>query len=132
MNARIQLQALVNLAVSDMHLADEERDLMYAIGKAHQVTQEEIDQMITQPQVVDNLDSLTDSDRFELLYNIVQLMKIDRKVYVVEIKYCENLAVRLGYNRKVIKELSAKIYANPAITTERSHLQELVRKHKED
>ena len=130
MSARIQLQALINLAISDMHFADEERELIYVIGKANNVPREEIDDMIVNPKPVGNMDNLSENERFEMLYNIVQLMKVDRKVYIVEIKFCEDIASKLGYSKKVIKELSAKIYANPSITTDREYLQQLVRKHK--
>ena len=131
MSARIQLQALINLAISDMHFADEERELIYIIGQANGVPRKEIDDMIADPKPIGSMDSLSENERFEMLYNIVQLMKVDRKVYIVEIKFCEDIAARLGYSKKVIKELSAKVYANPSITTDREHLRHLVRKHKE-
>ena len=131
MSARIQLQALINLAISDMHFADEERELIYVIGQANGVPRKEIDDMIADPKPVGSMDSLSENERFEMLYNIVQLMKVDRKVYIVEIKFCEDIATKLGYSKKVIKELSSKVYANPSITTDREHLRHLVRKHKE-
>ena len=132
MTAKIQLQALINLAISDMHFADEERELIYTIGQAHGLERKKIDEMISDPKPIGDVSILGEEDRFQMLYNIVQLMKIDRKVYVVEIKYCEDIATRLGYNKKVIKELSAKIYANPAITTDRDYLRDLVRGYKEN
>ena len=130
MSAKYHLQTLINLAISDMHFSDEERELIYVIGQAHGLSKKEIDQMITQPEPIGDPESLNDSERFELLYNIVQLMKVDRKVYVVEVKYCEEVAIRLGYNKSVIKELSSKIFSNPSITTDKEHLQRVVQKNK--
>jgi len=33
--------------------------------------------------------TLSDDEKFEYLYNIVQLMKIDSQVYLSEINFCE-------------------------------------------
>ena len=130
MSAKYHLQTLINLAISDMHFADEERDLIYIIGQAHDLSKKDIDHMITHPEPIGDPEGLSSLERFELLYNIVQLMKVDRKVYVVEVKYCEDVATRLGYNKKVIKELSSKIFSNPAITTDKEHLRQIVEKNK--
>ena len=132
MSAKLQIQALINLAITDMHFAEEERDLIYLVGRANGVEQPEINDMIANPQPMGSLESLTESERFEMLYNVVQLMKIDRKVYVVEIKYCEDIAMRLGYNKKVVKELSSKVYANPTITADKEHLEQIVRRYKDE
>ena len=126
----IHLRALVNVAISDMHLAEEERKLIYAIAKLHGVERSVVDNMINNPAPLGSVDALSEEEKFELLYNIVQLMKIDRKVYVSEVKYCEQVASALGFDKKVIQELSSKIYANPSITTDRGHLKNLVEKHR--
>lgn len=130
MSAKYHLQTLINLAISDMHFSDEERELIYIIGQAHGLSKKDIDRLITYPEPIEDPEGLSNSERFELLYNIVQLMKVDRKVYVVEVKYCEDVAHRLGYNKNVIKELSAKIFSNPAITTDKEHLRQIVEKNK--
>ncbi len=131
MSSIIQFRALINLAMSDMHFAEEEREMIYMLADANNVPKESIDNLIVNPEPVGDVSSLDDDDRFQLLYNIVQLMKIDRKVYVTEIKYCQDLAIRLGYNKRVIQELSSKVYANPAITADRLALRAIVERHKE-
>ena len=132
MSAIIQLRVLINLAMSDMHFAEEEREMIYMLAKAHGISQKEVDTLIADPQPADSLDSFTEEERFQMLYNIVQLMKIDRKVYITEIRYCQDLAIRLGYDKRVIQELSAKMYSNPAITSDRNILRRLVRQHKQN
>ena len=125
-NKNKHLQALINLAISDMHLAEEERELIYVIGNANGVPKQEIDEMINNPQPLGSFASLSETEAFEVLYNIVQLMKVDRKVYVVEIKFCEDLAVKLGYKKGVIQALSSRIFSNPAIASDQERLRELV------
>ena len=51
-------------------------------------------------------------------------MKIDGNVYLSEIKFCEAIAEKLGYNKKVVKLMSSKIYKDPAISSDRIALME--------
>ena len=55
-------------------------------------------------------------------------MKIDRKVHQSEIQYCERLAVKLGYRPGVIADLSAYIYSDPTLSSDRGHLRALADK----
>jgi hypothetical protein len=76
-----------------------------------------------------DMPNMTSDEKFEYLYNIVQLMKVDSEVFLSEIRFCEDLAVKLGYDRKVISVLSQKIYSDPAITSDREKLQKEVEKY---
>lgn len=129
MSIKTQLLALINLAHIDEEFDENEKNLIYVLGKANGVPEAEIDAMIVQPDTVFSIDTLTEDDKFEMLYNVVQLMKIDREVYLSEIKYCEDLAVKLGYKKSVISELSSKIYSDPSITADRNALREAIKKY---
>jgi hypothetical protein len=63
------------------------------------------------------------------LYNVVQLMKIDKEIYLSEIKYCEEVAEKLGFKKAVIAELSSKIYSDPSITSNKDSLKKAVLKY---
>jgi hypothetical protein len=129
MSIKSQLLALINLAHIDEEFDENEKNLIYVLGKANGVPETEIDQMISHPDSNFSIDSLNEDDKFEMLYNVVQLMKIDREVYLSEIKYCEELAVKLGYKKSVISELSSKIYSDPSITSDREALKIAIKKH---
>ncbi len=123
MNVRKHLSALIGLAVVDHDFSDKERSLILSIGKAHKISEKEIEGLILSPDKVD-LETLNDDQKFELLYDLVLLMKVDREVYYSEINYCQEVATRLGFDRAVIGELSAKIYSDPAITGDREWLRQ--------
>ena len=55
-------------------------------------------------------------------------MKIDSQVYLSEIKYCEELAEKIGFKKSVISKLSSKIFSDPAITSNREALKREVKK----
>lgn len=56
-------------------------------------------------------------------------MKADGQVFKSEIVFCEDMAERLGYNRRVVAELSSKIYSDPSITADRDSLKEKAAKY---
>ncbi len=129
MSIRSQLSALIALAKVDGDFAGEERDLIYMIGKANGITEKDILELVENPEPLPPLSTMTDEDKFEYLYNIVQLMKIDSQIYLSEIKYCEELATKLGYKKGVISALSSKVFSDPMITSDREALKRAVKKY---
>ena len=119
MPARRQLSILINMATVDGEVAEKEQKLILSIGKAGGLTEEEINKMIGDRIPVGDLTTLTADDKFEYLYSVVQLMKMDGKVFKSEIAYCEDLALKLGYKKGVVGELSKRIYSDPTITSDR-------------
>lgn len=124
-----QLKILIKLATIDNELADKEANLIEKIGKANGITEDEIYGMMKNPEPFKNLDTLSEDQRFEYLYNIIQLMKIDGKVYKSEIVFCQDIAVRLGFKKKAVAELSKGIFSDPSITSDREELKRRVKKY---
>ncbi len=130
MSIKTHVSALIQLASADDDLAEKERELIFLIGEAGGLSHAQIEELMDEPLELDIPEGLSDDDRFELLYNVVQLMKIDSEVFLSEIKFCEDVAEKLGFSRKVISELSANIYSDPAITSDRAILRAKAMKYK--
>lgn len=124
-----QLQVLIQLAASDNRVAEKEARLIHMIGQSNGVPKEEIDEMLKNPKGVINLENLSPDQKFEHLYHIVQLMKVDGQVFKSEIVFCENIAEHLGYKRGVIAELSTGIFSDPSITSDRERLKKKAQKY---
>jgi hypothetical protein len=125
-----QLNVLIQLAASDNNLADKEAKLIQMIGVSNGIPKEEIDEMLKNPsKPLGDLGTLTDDQKFEYLYQVVQMMKIDGQVFKSEIVFCEEMAARLGYKKSVIGELSSKIYSDPSITSDREALKKKAQKY---
>ncbi|MDP4679544.1 MAG: TerB family tellurite resistance protein [Cyclobacteriaceae bacterium] len=124
-----QLSMLIKLANIDNDFADEERDMIYMVGKANGVAEEEIDNLFDNPEPLPPILQMSEDEKFEYLYNVVQLMKIDKEIYLSEIKYCEEVAEKLGFKKAVIAELSSKIYSDPSITSNKDSLKKAVLKY---
>jgi uncharacterized tellurite resistance protein B-like protein len=123
-----QLNVLINLAASDRSVGEHESRVIHSIGKANGIAKAEIDEMLKRPSPIGDLSSLTEDQKFENLYHLIQLMKSDGQVFRSEIHFCEQIAEKLGYKKAVVGELSSKIYSDPTITADRKMLFE--RAHK--
>jgi len=117
-----QLNILVQLATIDGNLAGKEKKLIEHIAKVNNVDDETIAGLLNQPEPIPDLDHLSEEERFEYLYMVIQLMKVDGQVFKSEIVFCENIAQRLGFKKKVVSELSKNIYSDPSITADREML----------
>lgn len=128
------LSMLIELALADNEFAGPEKGLIYMIGKANGVKEVEIDDLVDRHLKKEPMPivftALSEDERFEFLYNIIQLMKIDNEVFLSEIRYCEKMADKLGYQKVVVREMSSKVYADPSITADRNSLKDLVKKYR--
>lgn len=123
-----QINVLINLAASDRNVGEKEAKTIHMIGKANGLPKEEVESMMKNPQPIGDLSGLSEDQKFENLYHLIQLMKSDGQVFKSEIHFCEAIAEKLGYDKGVVAELSSKIYSDPTITSDRKAL--VARAHK--
>jgi uncharacterized membrane protein YebE (DUF533 family) len=116
---KAELNVLINLAASDKSVADRESKLIHTIAKANGISKEEVEQMMNNPKPIANIDSLTQDEKFEHLYYLIQLMKMDGQVFRSEVVFCEQIANKLGYKKGVVAEISQHVYSDPSITADR-------------
>jgi len=76
--------------------------------------------MLQNPKPIGNLNTLTNDEKFEHLYYLIQLMKMDGQVFRSEIVFCENIAEKLCYKKGVVAEISQHVYSDPSITADRN------------
>jgi uncharacterized tellurite resistance protein B-like protein len=100
-----QLKLLVNLARIDGDIAERERKYITTIGLANGVPMEDIVPLFDQQHDHVGLKHLNNQQKFDYIVSLVQLMKIDERLYQEEIKYCSQVASRLGYDQSVMFEL---------------------------
>jgi hypothetical protein len=133
---KAELNVLINLAASDKNVADRESKLIHLIGQANGISKDEINHMLknpqpihtSNPQPIHNSSSLTPDEKFEHLYNLIQLMKMDGQVFRSEIIFCEQIAEKLGYKKTVVGEISQHVYSDPSITSDREMLKKKAEK----
>ncbi len=104
-----QLKLLVNLARIDGDMAEREKTYITNIGKANGFPESSVSTLFYQSHEIIIPDNLTDDQRFDYIFSLVQLMKIDERLYQEEIKFCSKVAARLGYAQDVLFELMLKV-----------------------
>jgi uncharacterized tellurite resistance protein B-like protein len=111
MEAIQQLRLLINLARADGEVARKERQFIINIGQANHLLVTEILPLFSDenPAVVPA--HLSDQEKFEFILHLMQLMKIDEKLYKEEMKYFAEVASKLGYKREVLFELILQVKA---------------------
>jgi uncharacterized membrane protein YebE (DUF533 family) len=131
-NKKAELNVLINLAASDSKIEEKESKLIHMVGKANGLTAEEVQELINRPKPIGDLNAMTNDEKFEHLYYLIQMMKMDGQVFRSEIIFCESIAEKLGYKKSVVGELSQHIYSDPSITADRKMLRQKAEKYIRD
>ncbi len=103
--ALAQLKLLINLARIDGAVAEKERKYVANIGLANGIPMEDITPMFSQDHELIVPSDLNQDERFDYIFSLIQLMKIDERLYQEEIRYCSKVASKLGYDEAVMFEL---------------------------
>lgn len=127
-NKKTELNILINLAASDSKIEERESKLIQMVAKANGISKEEVAEMIKNPQPIGTISALTSDEKFEHLYYLIQMMKMDGQVFKSEITFCEQIAEKMGYKKGVVGELSQHIYSDPSITADREMLRKKAEK----
>ena len=105
MSALAQMKLLINLAQIDGKVADRERNYIINIGRANGIYPDEIVPMFDQRHSLIVPDNLSNDDKFAYIFSLVQLMKIDERMYKEEIMFCSKIASSMGYDQQVMFDL---------------------------
>lgn len=128
-NTKTELNILIHLAASDNTIAEREAKLIHMIGSVNGLSRDEVQELIQYPKPITEFSAMTSDEKFEHLYNLIQMMKMDGQVFKSEILFCESIAEKLGYKKSVVAELSAHIYSDPSITSDRDMLRRKAEKY---
>ena len=126
--AKAQLNILVKLARIDGVLVQDEIALIKKIGRAHGMTNQEIQDCFEHPYGLESLEELTPDEKYEFLYDVIQLMKIDGRLHQEEIQFCARAVAKLGYDQAVLLEMLLKIYGDDRITANKESLKQDIQK----
>ena len=129
MSALAQLKLLISLAQIDGKVAERERNFITSIGKSNDIAADQIDTLLDQRHALVVPTDLTDDQKFEYLFSLVKLMKIDERMYKEEMLFCTKIAENLGYENQVMFELLLHVKAGAMEKDEIINLKEVTQKH---
>lgn len=104
-----QLKNLVMLAAADGNFTDSELAVLLAVASRENITPEEFDKVIDNPESV-TIDLPTDKDtKLDYLRDMVALMMIDGELDEQEMAMCKVYAMTLGYRSSIVDGMIAGI-----------------------
>lgn len=115
------LKLLVNLASMDGNLTENEKDYIRNIAKANGFPTSSAETLFYGSQVVIP-NKLTADQKFEYVFTLVQLMKVDERLFENEIKFCSGIIKKLGYRAEVMAELIIHISKAPMASEKKEAL----------
>lgn len=128
MNDLSRMKLLINLAKVDGQVADKEKNHLINIGRANGIYPDEMYPLFTQNHEVVVPEDLSDDQKFDLIFSLIQLMKLDERMYREEIAFCREVAAKLGYNKQVMFQLLSQVKSGGRATTEMEALKSLTQK----
>lgn len=123
------LRTLLHLAQADGTVSGSELALIYKIGVEKGIPMFEVEQIIQNPpQEAEDLSELSEEDKFEYLYTVVLMMKMDGILDERESMMCARYAVALGYKEAVIPSLKDLIESDHELSDNKDALKLEVQK----
>jgi uncharacterized tellurite resistance protein B-like protein len=124
-----QMKLLINLARIDGEVAERERSYIRNIGLANAFANADIEPLFEQRHDLIVPDDLTADQKFTYIFSLVQLMKIDERMYKEEIMFCSKIAAKLGYSQDVMFELMLHVRGASMAQDEMTALKKLTEKY---
>jgi len=124
----MQLKLLISLAHVDGEVGEREKSYISTIAKANGVHDDDVKQLFGRKHELIVPDALTATQRFDYIFSLVQLMKIDERLYKEEIRYCARVASKLGYDQTVLFDLLLHVKQTME-SIEQDELRKLTVKH---
>jgi uncharacterized tellurite resistance protein B-like protein len=103
------LKNLINLAKADGMVSDTEKEYIYKVGEKHGFKSTELDSMILESTNEELRIPSNDSERFDQIFDLVQMMLADGSIDDSEMDFCINMAEKLGFRKAIVGILVRKI-----------------------
>lgn len=124
-----QMKLLINLARIDGDVAERERAYIRNIGLANHLDQASLEPLFDQRHELIVPTDLTPDQKFDYIFSLVQLMKIDERMYKEEMLFCSKIAAKLGYSEQVMFELMLHVRSASMAEDEMTALKKLTSKY---
>ena len=123
------LKLLINLAQADGKVAEREKNYIINIGRANGIFPDQIKPLFEQQHPIIVPDNLSSDEKFDCIFSLVHLMKIDERMYQEEIRFCSSIAEKLGYDQEVMFELMLHVKSSEMSDKEKSDIAKLTAKY---
>jgi hypothetical protein len=103
------IKNLIALAKADGVIADSELKYLYAVGKKLGMKEEDVNSAIQDSSKIEYKMPANDSERFDHLYELIELMLVDGAIEENEIDFCIEVSQNLGFKKSIVGVLVRKV-----------------------
>jgi uncharacterized tellurite resistance protein B-like protein len=97
------------LAKADGHMDPQEMDFIIEIGQRHGMKKSDVKNLLSNMNDVKPQMPTNDSERFDQICDLVEMMLADGIVDESEMEFCISMAARLGFKKAIVGVLVRKI-----------------------
>ena len=110
--AKSHIKNLIEMACADGRYAAEENDLLMAIAARNGISQKRIEEIRGNPDSVPFEVPKQENEKFRQIYDLVNMMVVDKDIHPEEVRLAELFASKFGYPRPTVKGLVETIKQN--------------------
>ena len=110
--AKSHMKNLIEMAAVDGNFDKVEYDLLKTIAKRNGISESKLKEIRNNPGGIQFEVPSDKKVKFNQLYDLVNMMTIDKAIHVEETKLCNLYAIKFGYQREHVKELIETIKGN--------------------
>jgi len=103
--AKVHFINLIQVALADGKIADAEKEYLDEVGYKYGFFENEINELIELTKKNNSIFQSSLSQRFELFYEIIKMVLIDRKIHNNEMRLATNYALKYGFKENEIPQL---------------------------
>ena len=129
MSALSQMKLLISLAQIDGNVGDHEKNYIVNIGRANGIYPDQILPLFETRHKLIVPKDLNADEKFDYIFSLVRLMKIDERMYKEEILFCSKISATLGYDQQVMFDLLLHVKSAAMADDEISTLRKLTEKY---
>ncbi len=100
---------LAALAKADGHIDSREMNFILAVGKKNGISTAEVQELISGAKGTETELPTTDSERFDQIFDLVDMMLADGVIDDTEMDFCIMMAEKLGFRKAIVGVLVRKI-----------------------
>lgn len=124
-----EIKTLVRLAQVDGVLSNDEVSFIKNLSKVYGISEEELDEIFASDCSVMDTSTLSAKEKFEHMYSVIYLAKVDGRVYKEEIVTCLQVGEKLGFDGKVLQHFLIHVKAHDQdIEKEKRYIRRLIEK----
>jgi uncharacterized tellurite resistance protein B-like protein len=110
--AKSHMRNLIEIAAADGSLAEEEQRLLEYAAQRNNITALQLKDIQANTSKVRFEIPGNEEEKFFQLYDLVQMMSVDKNIHGEELRLCEIFAIKFGYRKEIVREMIEMIREN--------------------